>query len=103
VNFFGLDAAALPALDAALFEHYLEGLGEAGWRGDRRAVRFGYTAACAMRLIVRTASALQLVFDDRARASFERATGQPFAALARRFAQTLPYYLSLVDETDRLT
>ena len=103
VNFFGMDPASLPALDAALFEQYLEGLRETGWRGDPRVVRFVYTAAAAMRLIVRTASALQLIFDERARASFERAAGQPFAVLARRFAQTLPYYLSLVDEARSLS
>ena len=103
VNFFGLDAGALPALDAALFDHYIEGLRDAGWQGDRHAVRFGYTAACALRLITRTAAAMQIVLDDRARASFERAAGQPFDTLARRFATTLPYYLSLADEAARLS
>lgn len=103
VNFFGLDAAALPALDAALFDHYLDGLRDAGWRGDARDVRLGYTAASALRLILRTASALHLIADERGRASFERAAGQPFAVLARSFAQTLPYYLSLADEAARLS
>jgi hypothetical protein len=102
VNFFGLDATALPALDAALFDHYLDGLHQAGWRGDRRHVRFGYSAACALRLIVRTATALRIASDGHARGSFEQATGQPFSSLAQRFAVTLPYYLSLADEAERL-
>jgi hypothetical protein len=98
VHFFGVSADALPQVDAALFEHYMEGLRDAGWSGDRAEVRFAYTAASAMRLLLRTATALQLTRDARARASFERATGQPFASIARGFASTLPYYLSLVEE-----
>ena len=98
VNFFGLPADALPALDARLFEAYLHGLRETGWRGDARSVRLAYVVASAARLIVRTASALDLAFDARARAAFERAAGVPFASLAATFRRTLPYYLSHVDE-----
>lgn len=102
VNFFGMSAAALPALDAQLFDHYTAGLREAGWTGEARVARFGYTASSAMRLIVRTATALELAFDDRKRAGYERATGVEFGALAETFSRTLPYYLSLVDEAGRL-
>jgi hypothetical protein len=103
VNFFGVGAEELPALDADLFAHYVDGLRDGGWRGDTDAVRFGYTASAAARLIVRTASALQLALDDRARTGFERATGRSFATLADGFKATLPYYLSLVDEAERLS
>lgn len=102
VNFFGLRPDQLPALDADLFSHYADGLRDGGWRGETTIVRFGYTAAAAARLIVRTASALQLALDDRARAGFERATGQSFAVLADGFKATLPYYLSLADEAAAL-
>jgi hypothetical protein len=102
VNFFGLDASALPPLDAELFEQYLKGLREAGWDGDRRIVRFGYTASSAIRLVDRTAKALHLAIDDRARSAFERAAGLPFRSLAEKFGQTLPHYLSHVDEARRL-
>ncbi len=102
VNFFGVSPDDLPALDTRLFEHYMAGVREAGWTGDERIVRFGYTASSAMRLIVRTATALELAFDDRKRAGYERATGVEFGALAGTFSRTLPYYLSLVDEAGRL-
>jgi len=102
VNFFGLPVDALPALDARLFDEYVRGLRESGWRGEDAMVRFGYTAAAAMRLIVRTALALDLAFDARAREAYERATGLEFAALADRFRRSLPYYLSLVEEAGRL-
>jgi len=102
VNFFGLKVDALPGLDAQLFEHYMAGLTESGWHGDPRIVRFGYTAAASMRLIVRTSMALNFALSERARAGFERAAGVPFAKLAENFKGALPYYLSLVDEADRL-
>jgi len=102
VNFFGLSVDALPALDGELFEHYVEGLKETGWSGDERVVRFGYTAASATRLLVRTATAIELAFNERARTAFERAAGLEFASLADTFKGALPYYLSLVDEAGRL-
>jgi hypothetical protein len=76
-------------------------LRDAGWSGDAGTVRFGYAASAAARLIVRTASALQLALDDRARAGFERATGRSFGVLAESFKATLPYYLSLAAEAAR--
>ncbi|MBL8153657.1 MAG: phosphotransferase [Anaerolineae bacterium] len=36
-------------LDACLFENYVEGLRTAGWRGDPRLARLGYTAAMGLR------------------------------------------------------
>ena len=36
-------------LDNLVFDGYLEGLHDAGWRGDPRAVRFGYVTASALR------------------------------------------------------
>jgi hypothetical protein len=35
--------------DRILFDAYLAGLGEAGWRGDRRLVRLGYATHAALR------------------------------------------------------
>ena len=102
VNFFGLAPDALPALDAELFQYYMRGLKDEGWRGDERDVRFAYTAASAARLVVRAATAVELALNPRARAGFERAAGMPFPALAGKFKDTLPYYLSLAGEAERL-
>jgi len=45
-----LDIAAEQAreMDRIIFESYLGGLHDAGWRGDPRSVRFAYTAAAAL-------------------------------------------------------
>lgn len=102
VHFFGLEPGALPALDADLFARYVDGLRDGGWHGDVRAVRFAYAAASAVRLIVRTSTALDLAFDERKRQAFERVAGRPFADLAAEFSATLPYYLSLAEEAGSL-
>lgn len=36
------DVRQLPELDDVVFEAYLDGLGDAGWRGERASVRAGY-------------------------------------------------------------
>ena len=41
-------------LDAACFAGYVTGLREAGWAGDERVVRLGFTAAAALRYSVGT-------------------------------------------------
>jgi hypothetical protein len=102
VNFYGMSAEALPALDLELFEEYMAGLRHVGWSGDERPVRFGHVAVSAVRMIVRTSTALELAFNERARQAFERAAGQSFVTLAGRFKATMPYYLALVDEAGRL-
>lgn len=88
----------LPALDAGLFAHYVDGLRDGGWQGEIAHVRLAYAASASARLLARTASVLHLARHDRARAGYERATGQSFAVLADGFKATLPYYLSLSEE-----
>jgi hypothetical protein len=40
----GVSVDDLPALDAHVFDGYLGGLRDAGWRGDARLARLGYAA-----------------------------------------------------------
>lgn len=43
--FYEIDLDQVQVLEEIVFEGYLEGLHQAGWRGDPRQVRLGYTAA----------------------------------------------------------
>jgi len=45
----GLSYAECPQLDRVVFTGYLDGLAEAGWRGDARLARLGYTCAMVLR------------------------------------------------------
>ena len=44
----GISASQAKELVATIFEGYLAGLRDAGWHGDARLVRFGYTATVAL-------------------------------------------------------
>jgi hypothetical protein len=48
VYFFEVDPADADALEATVFEAYLAGLREAGWSGDSRLARLGYTSSVAL-------------------------------------------------------
>ncbi len=49
VGFFGIEVDRLRELEEVVFERYLAGLRDAGWRGDPRLVRFAYAAASGLR------------------------------------------------------
>jgi hypothetical protein len=46
--FFEIDLDRIAELDALIFNGYLDGLRDAGWRGDPRWARFGYAATAAL-------------------------------------------------------
>ncbi len=48
LRFVAVDIARLSNLDAIIFAGYLDGLRDAGWRGDARLARFGYAATAAL-------------------------------------------------------
>lgn len=102
VHFFGMDPGELQALDATLFDAYLDGARAAGWHGDPRHVRFAYAAASAVRLIVRAGTALRVASHPASREAFARAAHRPFPELAARFARVLPHYLAVADEARAL-
>ena len=45
IGFFEVDLAQANELEEIIFDSYLEGLDDAGWQGDPRQVRLGYSAA----------------------------------------------------------
>jgi hypothetical protein len=49
LTFVAFDYARLAEMDAAIFTGYLAGLRDAGWQGDERLVRFGFTALAALK------------------------------------------------------
>ncbi|MCB0185106.1 MAG: aminoglycoside phosphotransferase family protein, partial [Caldilineaceae bacterium] len=49
LKFVFADATRLAELDQTIFTGYVAGLREAGWQGDERLVRFGFTALTALK------------------------------------------------------
>jgi hypothetical protein len=91
----------IPALDRMIFDGYLAGLGDAGWNGDPRLVRTGYTAAAALKSIEVTQVALMLS-DPDAHAIIEAFTGRPVSDVLQNFSAMFRFGQSMADEARAL-
>ena len=60
----GVELDKAQALEEIVLEGYLEGLREAGWQGDPRQVRLGYTAASVRYLFPEIGRWLALILDE---------------------------------------
>jgi hypothetical protein len=97
-------ASDAKTLDAAIWEGYLQGLQEAGWRGNSKDVRFCYTAYPALRwgLVFPMLMILPYVRNPEKRAEAEAKYGQSIEELLSRWAGALYAMLDLADEAHEL-
>jgi hypothetical protein len=98
--FFDVEPADLPALDGIIFEGYLAGLHDAGWRGDTRQVRFAYAAHAALRNAFNAVGTV--VPAEAQRASAVNTYGHTWEELAERRAEIRPFLLDRAEEARRL-
>lgn len=97
--FGDLELDKAPELDTIVFDGYVEGLREAGWRGDRRMVRFVYTAASALRYgIGYPQLELPVLLDESRHAWAEQLMGRPMEEVADQDAECRRFLLGLADE-----
>jgi hypothetical protein len=90
-------------LDAACFAAYVAGLREAGWAGDERLVRLGFTANAALRHTVGLlAPMLQVVTDPALPADVEAFFGRSFAQVLEGWAELWPFQFELAEEARAL-
>lgn len=90
-------------VDRVVFARYLDGLHDAGWRGDPRAVRLGYTGTTALRYGPGiTGELLRLILDPSNHAWAAQAYGWPMAELCDRFGEQILVGLQYADEARRL-
>jgi hypothetical protein len=100
-SLFGVEPCEPRELDRVIFESYLDGLRDAGWPGDWRAVRFGYAASAALKYGC-------LVFwlrdagDPRGHAVWERLAGCSMAEYVENEGRLVAYLLDLADEARSL-
>lgn len=90
-----------PELDALVFDSYLQGLRDAGWRADPRLVRLGYTATSALRY-TQVFTVLDLAFDEGRRTLWEQWFDMPAGEIADLFAELTRFLLGLADEAREL-
>ena len=94
--FYEVEPADLAALDELLFAGYQAGLGDAGWRGDPRQVRFAYTAHAALRNAFNAVGAS--VPDEARRAAVKQNQSRTWEELAERRAAVRPFLLERAAE-----
>jgi hypothetical protein len=96
----GLDRAQ--ELEGIVFEGYLEGLRDVGWRGDPRQARLGYAAARIRYWFAETGRWLALMHDESLVARVEQAGGRPVGEILDRVAQVRSSCGGLIDEAREL-
>ena len=97
--FFETEAITPSELDAACFAAYVAGLREAGWAGDERLVRLGFTAAAALRYTVGTLRLIVLGLADPAwHPDLEVFFARPIAEVVEAWAELWLYQRELVAE-----
>jgi hypothetical protein len=89
-------------LDRAVFAGYLDGLRDAGWWGDPRQARLGYTAAAAMRFLVTCSQALPPLLDERRHRALEQAFGLSIDEMIARVLMLTAFQFSLLGEAREL-
>jgi Phosphotransferase enzyme family len=99
---FEYDAVEARKLDEAVFSGYLDGLREAGWQGDSRIVRLGYTAACALRWGIVGLWWMRSLGNAGKEAELESHWNHPLPELISQWTQTINYLLGLAQEAYRL-
>jgi hypothetical protein len=102
VALYEVDLAQAQALEEIVYEGYLEGLRDAGWRGDPRHVRLGYTAASLRHRCGELERVMALILDESQHAWAEQVFGCPIEEVEDHWAQVGSLIDSLTDEAREL-
>jgi hypothetical protein len=92
------DPEGLASLSERAFTAYVDGLREAGWRGDERVVRFAYAASSALYLAPVLPFWIARIGDPARREWLERKCGRDASEIVRAWALLLDHALDLADE-----
>ena len=98
VQFMHIRPAMVAELEGAVFASYLEGLRDAGWRGDEREARLGYVAAAALWGGVATVGMWPDISDAMAYNYCEAIIGAPIDDIVDCWAEMQEYFLNLGNE-----
>jgi hypothetical protein len=85
-------------LDGIVFAAYLDGLRDAGWQGDPRQVRLGYTAAVTLRCLVTIGEALPIVLDESLHYLAPQMFGRSFEEMMDHNVACRRFQFGLADE-----
>ena len=103
VIWFGLSPTQLTELDQIVFEGYLEGLRDVGWRGDPQAVRLGYTAYTSLNFGFSSTRLPELLaLDEPGRLQVEAWMGHPIEEIADNMAAVRHFICACANEARAL-
>ncbi len=101
--FIEVDAVQASELDNLVFDRYVTGLADAGWKGDRRSVRLGYTSHFILRWLEDIALAA-LFLDESNYTGIEQSLGHSRTVFdgMDQFSKISQYGLDLAHEAQAL-
>ena len=99
LGFYDVALTQAQELDGVVFAGYLDGLRDAGWQGDPRQVRLGYTAAVALRCLVTIGQILPTVFDESQHSLTLQIVGHPIGEVLDHNAAWHRFQFGLADES----
>jgi hypothetical protein len=102
VAFREVNLAQAQALEDIVYEGYLEGLRDAGWRGDPRQVRLGYTAASLRYRFAELDRVMAILLDESQHAWVEQVFGCSIGEVQDHCAQVDSLFDHLADEAREL-
>jgi hypothetical protein len=100
--FSEVDLTQAQAIEDIVFEGYLEGLRDAGWRGDPQQVRLGYTAGNIRLRLGELDRVMDFLLDESQHPFAEQAFGRSIEEIEDHFAQVNCFVDSRIDEAQRL-
>jgi hypothetical protein len=98
----GVEVDKRQELEEIVLAGYLEGLREAGWQGDPRQVRLGYTAATVRFLFPEIGRWLAFILDESLHAAAEQRFGRPMGQAFDSVAGMRRPLFSKLDEAREL-
>lgn len=104
LGMFEIPVDKVEELDKRCFESYLQGLREAGWHGDPKLVRMGYTISCLLRYPIggSVGEALPRLLDLESRSKLETTFDRSADELEKTDPAVIVYYQKLILEALKL-
>jgi hypothetical protein len=104
IGMFAIPVDKIGELDRSCFESYLQGLREAGWPGDPKLVRMGYTITCLLRYPIGASvgDALPRLLDQENRSKLEDTFDKSADELEKTDPALVAYYQKLIPEAMKL-
>lgn len=104
IGMFQIPVDRVQELDQRCFDSYLQGLREAGWDGDPRLVRKGYTITCLLRYPIggSVGDALPRLLEQESRSKLEDTFNKSADELEKTDPALVAYYQRLIPEAMKL-